>query len=81
MSTRLIISDAQIVPEGILIKKMEIIDTVSGISLRIAKLTPQLLNFLMQLEIGTDDYFALQKMQESNPLIKKLCETFKTYTI
>jgi hypothetical protein len=79
MSARLTIIDASLTPDGILIQKMGIIDSVSGETIRIAKLTPELLEMLRQIEIDLSDYFALTKMQAANPAVKKLVETFKCY--
>jgi hypothetical protein len=78
--TRLIIKEAEITLTGILITKMSIIDSESGFELRIAKLTPGLLEFLKILEIEIDNYFEVQKMKEKNPSFTKLIETFKLYT-
>jgi hypothetical protein len=79
-STRIKIKNAEITPEGILIRSMEIIDGESGENLRIAKLTPELLDYLKMIEISVDDYFKCQEMKKQNPAFTKLCENFKLYT-
>lgn len=78
-STRLIIKTAEITPEGILIRSMEIIDGESGENLRIATLTPELLDFLKLLEFSVDDYFKVQEMKKNNPSFTKLIDTFNLY--
>ena len=78
--TRLVIKTAEITPEGILIRSMEIIDGESGENIKIAKLTPELLEYLKLIEISVDDYFKVQEMKKKNPAFTKLCETFKLYT-
>jgi len=78
--TRIIISKATLEPNGILITEFKVIDGVSGGVLRVAKITPELLEFLKTLEIGVDDYFAILAAKEKEPAFKKLIETFKLYT-
>jgi hypothetical protein len=78
--TRLIIKTAEITPEGLLIRTISIIDGNTGKEIRVAKITPELLNFLKMVEIGVDDYLAIQTLQKKNPNVKKLCENFKLYT-
>lgn len=79
-SVRLNITDAEITDAGILIKSMSVIDGVSGEVLKVAKLTPELLDFLMLCEIDLTNYFAVQEMKAKNPAFTKLVETFKLYT-
>ena len=79
-STRLVIKTAEITPEGILIRSMEVIDGLTGETLKVAKLTPELVDFLKVVEIGVDDYFKIQAAKEKNPNFKKLIENFKLYT-
>jgi hypothetical protein len=79
MSARLIITYAELTPDGILIRSMSVIDSMSGDTLRISKLTPELLELLKHIEIDTSDYMQLQKMQDANPAVKKLVETFRAY--
>ena len=45
-SVRLVIKIAEITSEGILIRSMEIINTDTGETIKIAKLTPELLDYL-----------------------------------
>lgn len=78
--TRIIISEATIEAGGILITELKVIDGVTGNDLRIAKITPELLEFLKTVEIGVDDYFAILKAKEQQPAFRKLIETFKLYT-
>jgi hypothetical protein len=77
--TSLIISKAELTEAGLLIRSMSIIDGASGEKIRIAKITPELLNFLLTLEIGLDDYLQVQKAKKLNPELTKLIETFKLY--
>lgn len=78
--TRLIIKNAEITPEGILIKSMEVIDGVSGETLKIAKLTPELLDFMKRWEVEVSDYFRFESMKKKNPALTKLINEFKLYT-
>ena len=78
--TRIVIKTAEITPDGILIRSMSIIDGNTGQELRIAKLTPELLDYLKVLEFDVDAYFAITAMQKKNPALKKLCQEFKLYT-
>jgi hypothetical protein len=80
MSTRLVIKTAEITPDGILIRSMNVIDGVSGETIKVAKLTPQLLEFLQLIEIEVDNYFQIIRMKEENPHLKKLINTFKLNT-
>lgn len=75
--TRIVITEASIESGNILITKMKVIDGVSGVDLRIAKITPELLEFLKTIEIGVDDYFDILKAKQDNPGFRKLIETFK----
>ena len=77
---RLIISDASLTNEGILIKKMEVIDTISGDHLRIAKLNTDILEFIKMIEIELDDFLEAKEMKAKNPNFMKLCSNFKLYT-
>ena len=77
---RLKIKSATITPEGILIDQMEIIDRVSGTPIKIAKLTPELLEFLKSVEISLDDYLKFSELKKKNPELIKLINTFQLYT-
>lgn len=78
--TRIVITKASIEAGNILITEMKVIDGVSGVDLRIAKITPELLEFLKTVEIGVDDYFEILKAKQENPEFRKLIENFKLYT-
>lgn len=78
-NTRLIIKTIEVTPDGILIRSMEVIDAISGETLRVSKLTPQLAEFLKCVEIDVDAYFEIQAMREKNPSFTKLVDTFKLY--
>lgn len=77
---RLVISEVELTEGSIVIKKMEIIDTISGEHIKIAKINYQLLEFLKMVEIELDDYSKFMDLKAKNPTITKLCETFKLYT-
>lgn len=77
--TRLIIKTAEVTTEGILIRTMEVIDGISGETLKIANLNPELCDFLKCVEIDIDAYFELQKLKEKNPNVIKLIDTFKLF--
>lgn len=78
--TRIIISEATLTETGMLITEMKVIDGITGSDLRIAKITPELLEFLKTVEIGVDDYFDILRTKERKPAFRKLIETFKLYT-
>jgi hypothetical protein len=78
--TRIVITEASLTETGILITEMKVIHGASGNDLRIAKITPELLEFLKMVEIGVDDYFAILKAKEQQPEFRKLIENFKLYT-
>jgi hypothetical protein len=78
-NTRLIIKTAEVTPEGILIRSMEVIDGISGETLKVSKLTHELCEFLKCVEIDIDRYFELQQMQEKNPSVKILIDTFRLF--
>ena len=77
---RFSIDEAQAVPEGILIKKMSVIDAISGETLRIVNLNKELAEFFTHIEINMDRYFEIQKLKEQNPAVKTLIHTFKLHT-
>jgi hypothetical protein len=79
-STRLVIKTAEITPEGLLIRSMEVIDGATGENLRIANLTPELLEFLKMIEIDVTKYFKVMEMKRKNPNLTQLADTFKLYT-
>ena len=79
MSTRLKITTAEITDDGILIRSIAIIDGVSGETIKVAKLTPELLEFLKCTEIVVDDYFKIMAAKKRNPDFAKLCNTFQLY--
>ena len=76
MKTKLVIKEIEHLPEGLLIKKCAIIDTDSNKELRIAKLTPELINLFKAVEIGLDDYVKFVEMAKINPKLRKLVQTF-----
>ncbi len=76
MKTKLIIKEIVHTSEGLLIKKCEVIDGVSGEVLRIAKLTPELIRLFKNIEIELDDYMKFITMLDINPNLKKLVKSF-----
>jgi hypothetical protein len=79
-STRLVIKTAEITPDGILIRSMEIIDGITGERIKPTTLTPELLEFLKCVEIDIDAYFKLQELRKKNPAVTELIQTFKLFT-
>lgn len=69
---RLIIKEAEATEQGILITKASIIDSETGIELRIAKLTPELANFFTCIEIDIERYQQIIDMCNSNEAFKHL---------
>lgn len=79
-NTRLIIKTAELTPEGILIRSIEIIDRISGERIKPANLTPQLLDFMLHLEIDPDLYFKVEDLKKKNPDVTELINTFRLFT-
>jgi hypothetical protein len=81
MSARLSFSDPQITDQGgLLIPEIYVIDTETGEKLRIAKITPELVDYLKMIEIDVSDYFTAQEMKKKNTAFTKLCKEFRLYT-
>lgn len=76
MKTSLILKNVELTPDGILIRSVEVLDGVSGETLRPAILTQQLADFLKMIEIDTDSYFEIQKLRETNPAVMKIISEF-----
>ena len=76
---RLVPKDIELTPDGILIKSMNVIDDMGEI-LRVAKLTPELVEFLKITEIDVTKYFQVLAMKKKNPEMKNLIDTFKLFT-
>ena len=74
------IKDAEITSDGILIKKMEVIECISGQTLKISKLNQELVDYLKMIEIDVTNYFDAIELKKKNPSFTKLCEKFKLYT-
>lgn len=79
-TVRLIIGDAEITSEGILIKSLEIIDGENGEWIKTAQINDDLLKLLKTIEIDLSDYVNIKKMKEKNPNFTKLINQFKLYT-
>ena len=79
-TTRLTIKDIELTPDGILIKSMNVIDGDTGETLRVAKLTLELVEFLRITEIDVTKYFQVLAMKKKNPEMKNLIDTFKLFT-
>jgi hypothetical protein len=77
---RLIIGDAEITDEGILIKSFEIIDGENGEWIKTAQINDDLLKLLKTIEIDLSHYVNIKKMKEKNPNFTKLINQFKLYT-
>lgn len=79
-NTRLIIKTAEVTTEGILIRSVEIIDGFTGETKKVAKLTKELAEFFTCVEIDMDRWFELKELQEKNPAVKILIESFRLFT-
>ena len=78
---RLTISECQLTEKGTLeITKLEIIDNESGETLRIARITPELVEFLKSIEINIDFWTRIQNMKDKNPAFRVLIDSFNLYT-
>jgi hypothetical protein len=80
MPNRIIIKTIEITPDGLLIREMSIIDSVSGEQIRIPNFTPELCAFLKMIEIDTDEFFKIQELRKKNPALNTLIDTYKLYT-
>jgi hypothetical protein len=78
--TRLAFKTVELTPDGILIGSVEIIDMLSGESLRPAKLTKELAEMISCIEIDTDLYFDIQNLKAKNEIFQKLINTFNLVT-
>lgn len=76
MKNKLIIKEIEHTDQGILIKKCSILDCKTGKELRIAKLTPELIELFKRIEIELDDYIKFMNMADINPNLKKLVSKF-----
>lgn len=72
----LIITKVEVKEEGLLISEMKVIDKKTGTELKIAKLTPELCEYLKCIEIDPMGYFLVKDMQKKNPTFKKLVSDF-----
>ena len=77
---RLTIKQAEEINGELLIKKLAVIDETTGQELKVVKVTPQLVQFFLSIEIDVSNFLAFQDMKEKNPNIKKLVDSFKLYT-
>lgn len=77
----LIISESEIKDGQIIIKKLSVIDRVSGKVLKEAKINDDALKLLQSVEINITDYFNFLKMSEKNPNLKKLVNNFNLILI
>lgn len=75
-SVRIKIADAIIKDGSIVIGRLEIIAGDSGEVLRVAKITPELLDLFMHIEIDVTDYMKVQEAIKSNSAFAKLVNTF-----
>jgi len=79
-STRLTLKEIELTPDGILIRSVEIIDSISGETIRPANLNQELCDLIKIIEIDIDAFFEVQKAKEKNENFTKLVDTFKLYT-
>lgn len=76
MRNKLVIKEIEHTEKGLLITKCSIIDIETDKELRIAKLTPELIQLFKSIEIGLDDYSKFIEMNKINPNFKKLVNDF-----
>jgi hypothetical protein len=78
MPIHIIISDCQITASGTLeIQKLSLIDSETGESLRIAKITPELVTLLKSIEIDVELYSKIK----DNKKLMYLIKTFNLITL
>jgi hypothetical protein len=80
MPTRLTFHDVTATESGIHIARVELIDSESGIVMKVAKITPELAEFIGRIEVDIDHWYSIEKLKEKNPNIKKLISTFNLFT-
>jgi len=79
-NTRLIFKTVELTPDGILIRSIEILDAISGETIRPANLTPELCNLIKVVEIDIDAFFEIEQLKKKNKTVHKLIKTFKLYS-
>jgi hypothetical protein len=79
-ASRLRITELSLQDGRIVISSMSVIDTDTGADLRIAKITPELVDFLKHVEIDLTLYMQIEQLKKINPDIKKLIGTFALTT-
>jgi hypothetical protein len=80
MPTRLTFHEVTVSGTGLHIGRMEVIDEVSGESLRVAKVSDELCRFLESVEIDVNAWYEIEKLREKNPAVTKLIQTFRLFT-
>lgn len=80
MPTRLTFHDVTATESGLNIARIEIIDSESGIVMKVAKITPELAEFIGRIEVDIDAWYQIEKLKEKNPNVKKLISSFNLYT-
>ena len=77
MSTvRLKVAEALIKDGAIVITRLDVVAGETGESLRVAKITPELLELFHHVEIDVTDYMKVQELIKANPAFFKLVNTF-----
>ena len=77
--TRIVFRDIIASGIGVSIGRLEIIDGVSGETIRIARASPELLEFLACVEIDIESWYEVQRMKKKNENFTVLIDNFKLY--
>jgi hypothetical protein len=71
------ITESELQTSGeLLIKQMSLFDKASGELLRIAKITPQLQNYLQGVDFETEKLLNYIEMSKKNPSLRELVSNF-----
>jgi hypothetical protein len=79
-TTRLTFRNITATDAGLVIGCVEIIDTETGIVLKVAKITAELVEFIGRIEIDLDVWYNIEGLKEKNPNVTKLINNFRLFT-
>jgi len=74
------INKAKISDNKLIIEQFDIVDQDSQEMLRIASITPELVEFLMTLQIDITNYIKVKAMIDKNPELSNLINKFKLWS-
>lgn len=78
--TRIVFRDIAASGTGVSVGRLEIIDGVSGETIRIARVSGELIEFLSCIEIEIETWYEVQRMKKKNANFTVLINSFKLFT-